>query len=157
MAPAKHVGRYRSEFNMDVFHELRGLQRSRCSNPKRNSHREHWFQNLQSGTRPGLIVLAQGAGSLTFDIDVETLTASGSSNIELELTVQAVVFSVPATDAKLEFLWGSEDKDSSIEATIPLVDILMVEPEVEGSDVYLAVHFDCLGGYRRWPWPSPSR
>ena len=94
----------------------------------------------------GSSFLAQGAGSLTFDIDVDTLTASGSSNIELELTVQAVVFSVPATDAKLEFLWGSEDKDSSIEATIPLVDILMVEPEVEGSDVYLAVRLDSPWG-----------
>ena len=70
------------EFNMDVFHELRGLQR-RCSNPKRNSHREHRFQTFSQELDQGSSFLAQGAGSLTFDIDVETLTASGSSNIEL--------------------------------------------------------------------------
>ena len=103
-------------------------------------------KTFSAETEPGSSFLAQGVGSLNFDIDVETLTASGSSNIELELTVQAVLFSVPASDAKLEFFWGSEDKDSSIEATIPLLDILMVEPEVEGSDVYLAVRLDSPWG-----------
>ena len=38
------------------------VSNSRCSNPKRNSHREHWFQNLQPGTRPGLIVPCTGCG-----------------------------------------------------------------------------------------------
>ena len=51
----------------------------------------------------------------------------------------------PAADAKLEFFWG-EDEDSSLEATIPLMDIFMVEPEVEGSDVYLAVRLDSPWG-----------
>jgi hypothetical protein len=97
-------------------------------------------------TEPGSSFLPQGSGALTFDIEVEELTTSGSSNIELELTAQAVVFSVPGADAKLEFLWGGEDEASSIEATIPLMDILMLEPEVEGSDVYLAVLLDSPWG-----------
>lgn len=103
-------------------------------------------KSFSAETEPGSSFLAQGTGSLRFDIDVESFAASGSSNIEVELTVQAVLFSVPASDAKLEFFWGSESEDSSLEATIPLLDILMVEPEVEGSDVYLAVRLDSPWG-----------
>jgi len=103
-------------------------------------------KSFSAETEPGSSFLAQGTGSLNFDIDIETFSTSGSSNIEIELTVQAVLFSVPAADAKLEFFWGSESEDSKIEATIPLLDILMVEPEVEGSDVYLAVRLDSPWG-----------
>ncbi len=102
-------------------------------------------KSFSAQTDPGSF-LAQGTGSMTFEIEVEAMTTSGSSNIELEMTAQAVVFSVPGADAKLEFLWGSEDDASSLEATIPVMDILMVEPEVEGSDVYLAVRLDSPWG-----------
>lgn len=103
-------------------------------------------KSFSAQTEAGSSILAQGSGSLQFDIDVETLTTSGSSNIELELTVQTLVFSVPGADAKLEFLWGSEDEASSVEATIPLLDMFMVQPEIEGSDVYLAVRLDSPWG-----------
>ena len=103
-------------------------------------------KSFSTETEPGSSFLAQGTGSLSFDIDVESFTTSGSSNIEIELTVQAVLFSVPAAEAKLEFFWGSEDDSSSLEATIPIMDIFMVEPEVEGSDVYLAVRLDSPWG-----------
>ena len=103
-------------------------------------------KSFSTETEPGSSFLAQGTGSLSFDIDVESFTTSGSSNIEIELTVQAVLFSVPAAEAKLEFFWGSEDESSSLEATIPLMDIFMVEPEIEGSDVYLAVRLDSPWG-----------
>ena len=103
-------------------------------------------KTFSAETEAGSSFLPQGSGALTFEIEVEELTTSGSSNIELELTAQTIVFSVPQSDASLEFLWGSEDEDSSLEATIPLMDILMVEPEVEGSDVYLAVRLDSAWG-----------
>lgn len=103
-------------------------------------------KTFSAQTEPGSSFLAQGSGSLTFEIEVEEMSTSGSSNIELELTAQSVLFSVPQSDASLEFLWGSEDEDSSLEATIPLMDILMVEPEIEGSDVYLAVRLDSPWG-----------
>ena len=103
-------------------------------------------KSFSAATEPGSSFLAQGSGSLTFDIEVESFTASGSSNIEIELAAQAVLFSVPAADAKLEFFWGSEDEASSLEATIPLMDIFMMEPEIEGSDVYLAVRLDSPWG-----------
>ena len=103
-------------------------------------------KSFSAQTEAGSSILAQGAGSLVFEIDVESMTTSGSSNIELEFTAQTVVFSVPGADAKLEFLWGSEDDASSLEATIPLLDMFMVEPEVEGSDVYIAVRLDSPWG-----------
>ena len=77
--------------------------------------------------------LAQGSGTMVFDIEVESFSISGSNKVELELEAQGVVFSVPAGDAKLEFLWGSEEDDSSLQATLPLLDIMILEPEVEGS------------------------
>ena len=103
-------------------------------------------KSFSATTEPGSSFLAQGSGSLSFDIEVEAFTTSGSSNIEVELAVQTVLFSVPAADAKLEFFWGSEDEASSLEATVPLMDIYMVEPEIEGSDVYLAVRLDSPWG-----------
>ena len=83
-------------------------------------------KTFSAATEAGSSFLAQGSGTLSFEIEVEEMTTSGSSNIELELTAQTIVFSVPQSDASLEFLWGSEDEDSSLEATIPLMDILMV-------------------------------
>jgi hypothetical protein len=103
-------------------------------------------KSFSAETEPGSSFLPQGSGTLSFDIEVEAMTTSGSSNIELELTAQAVVFSVPGAEAKLEFLWGGEDDASSLEATIPLMDIVMLEPEIEGSDVYLAVLLDSPWG-----------
>jgi hypothetical protein len=102
-------------------------------------------KSFSAQTSPGSF-LAQGSGALAFDIEIDAMTTSGSSNIELELTAQAVVFSVPGADAKLEFLWGGEDEASSLEATIPVMDIMMLEPEIEGSDVYLAVRLDSPWG-----------
>ena len=96
-------------------------------------------KSFSAETEPGSSFLAQGSGSLNLDIDVESFTTSGSSNIEVELTVQTVLFSVPGADAKLEFFWGSESEDSSIEATIPLLDIFMVEPEVAVSYTHLTL------------------
>ena len=76
-------------------------------------------KSFSAATEPGSSFLAQGSGSLTFDIDVESFTTSGSSNIEIELAAQAVLFSVPAADAKLEFFWGSEDAVSYTHLTLP--------------------------------------
>jgi len=103
-------------------------------------------KSFSAETQPGSSFLAQGSGTLTFEIEVDELTTSGSSNIELELTAQAILFSVPGGDAQFELLWGSEDDDSSLEATIPLMDMVLLEPEIEGSDVYVAVRLESPWG-----------
>ena len=87
-------------------------------------------------------VLAQGEGQIQFAIPVEAMSVSASSEIELELSARSVVFSVPGGDAKLEFLWGSEEFASSISAEIPLMELSIDEPLVEGGDVYLSAVID---------------
>ena len=87
-------------------------------------------------------VLAQGEGQIQFAIPVEAMSVSASSEIELELSARSVVFSVPGGDAKLEFLWGSEEFSSSISAEIPMMELSIDEPQVEGGDVYLSAVID---------------
>lgn len=103
-------------------------------------------QTFSDTTDPGSSFLAQGSGTLTFDIDVDATSISDKGAIELTLTARSVVFTLPTGDAKLEFLWGSEDSDSTIEAVIPLFDLTLLEPEVEGSDVYFSVVIDSNWG-----------
>ena len=99
LAPPKHLGGT-VLLNMGVFHQLRGRQRSRCPT-ERHGHGERGFQSFSAETEPGSSSLLKGRAPEA-DIDL-IISTSGSSNIEVELTVQAVLFSVPAADAKLEF------------------------------------------------------
>ena len=105
-------------------------------------------KSYSAQTDPGGSILAQGPGNLEFKINVEAggvLTTS--SSIELEMTAETLLFSLPeGADANLEFFWGSEDDASSIEGTLPLLDMMMPTPEIEGSDVYLAVKLDSPWG-----------
>lgn len=87
-------------------------------------------------------VLAQGEGTIEFAIPIEEMSVSASSEIELELSARSVVFSVPGGDAKLEFLWGSEEFDSSMSANIPLMELSIDEPIIEGGDIYLSAVID---------------
>ncbi|MBT5392260.1 MAG: hypothetical protein HOL22_07980 [Euryarchaeota archaeon] len=103
-------------------------------------------QTFSTSTSPGSSFLAQGTGTLTFDIDVDATSISNNGVIELTLTARSVVFSLPMGDAMLEFMWGSEESDSTIEAEIPLFDLTLLEPEVEGSEVYFSVVIDSNWG-----------
>ena len=103
-------------------------------------------QTYSATTPAGNSFLAQGTGTLTFDIDVEATTISSSSNVVLTLTAQTVVFSLPTGDAKLEFQWGSEDADSHIEGEMPLLSLTLQDPEIEGSEVYFSVVIDSYWG-----------
>ena len=97
-------------------------------------------------TSPGNSFLSQGEGVLTFDIPVDSFIISASNTIEIELAAQAIVFQVPTSDSALEFRWGTEEYDSSLEVTIPLVDIRLIEPEIEGKDVYLPISLESPWG-----------
>ena len=103
-------------------------------------------QTFSDETEPGNSFLAQGTGTLTFDIDIDATSISDNGAIELTLTARTVVFTLPTGDAKLDFLWGSEDSDSTVEAEIPLFDLTLLEPEVEGSEVYFSVVIDSNWG-----------
>ena len=98
-------------------------------------------KSFSAETQPGSF-LSQGEGILEFEIEVESFSLSASNTIEIELTAQAIVFSVPTSDSTLKFLWGTEEFDSSLEATIPLLDIHLIEPEVGGKEVYIPISID---------------
>lgn len=87
-------------------------------------------------------VLAQGEGQVEFSIPVDEMSVSASSEIELELSARSVIFSVPGGDAELEFLWGSDEFPSSVTAEIPLMELSIDEPQIEGSDIYLSAVLD---------------
>ena len=95
-------------------------------------------------TNPSSSFLAQGTGTIDFDIDVEQGVLSNP--IKVELTARTIVFSVPASDAKLELKWGSPDDDAILTATIPLLELKLLDPEIEGSDVYLPLIIDSPWG-----------
>ncbi|MFB1037837.1 MAG: hypothetical protein QMC50_01310, partial [Candidatus Poseidoniaceae archaeon] len=94
-------------------------------------------------TSPGFSFLS-GTGTLDFDIDVEQGILSNP--IKVELTANRVIFNVPDPDAKLELKWGSNDDDAILTATIPLLELKLLDPEIEGSDVYLPLIIDSPWG-----------
>lgn len=79
-----------------------------------------------------------GDGTLTIDVNVDSGTIPSSTEVSVTLSAQTVVFSVPGTEAGLTFKWGGEDDKSSINADLPIVDILIDEPVTEGMDVYIS-------------------
>ena len=99
-------------------------------------------QEFSDSTNLDSSVLAQGEGQIEFSIPVEEMSVSASSEIELELSARSVIFSVPGGDAELEFLWGSDEFPSSVTAEIPLMELSIDEPQVEGSDIYLSAVLD---------------
>jgi hypothetical protein len=103
-------------------------------------------QTYTATTPPGNSFLPQGTGTLDFDIEVDQTTVSSSSNVVLTLTARTVVFNLPTGDARLEFQWGSEESDSILEGEMPLVSLTLLEPEVEGSEVYFSVVIDSYWG-----------
>ena len=86
--------------------------------------------------------VAQGTGTISIDVPVEEVSVSGTSEISVTVSARTIVFSVPASGAKVEFLWGSEDHASMVRAELPLVDLTLDEPVVEGDLVYFAVRIE---------------
>lgn len=101
----------------------------------------------EASTNTSTSFLARGTGTLDFDIPVEQGVLSHP--IKLELTARTVVFSIPAPDAQLDIKWGSVDDDATLRATIPLLELKLLDPEVEGSDVYIPLIIDS-------PWSTET-
>ena len=53
--------------------------------------------------------IPQGSGTLSIDIPIEQVPVSGTSEISVSVNARAIVFTVPASGAKVEFFWGSEE------------------------------------------------
>lgn len=83
--------------------------------------------------------LTTGSGTLSIDVEVDSGSVPSASKVKVTLSAQTIVFTVPGSDAVLEFFWGSNDHESSITADIPIVDLIVDEPVTEGMDVYVSV------------------
>lgn len=90
-------------------------------------------------TDAGNSFLPAGSSVLSISVPVDSGSISGSSSITVTLSAQTVVFSVPSGDAGLYFRWGTTDDDSTITANIPLVDLTIEEPVVEGLDTHVSL------------------
>ena len=86
--------------------------------------------------------VAQGPGTITIDVPVEEVQVSGTSEISVSVSARTVVFSVPSGGPKVEFFWGSEDHPSALTAELPIVDLTLDEPVVEGDLVYFGVRIE---------------
>lgn len=94
----------------------------------------------------GSSFVPSGVGTLTIDIPVESVTVSGTSEVSLTLNARTIVFSVPSSGASIEFLWGSEAEDSKVSANLPLLDLTLDEPVVEGDLVYFGLRIESAFG-----------
>ena len=99
------------------------------------------YLNGDDGQGQGIFVPA-GPGTITIDIPVESVTVSGTSEVSLTLNARNIVFSVPNSGASVEFFWGSEAEDSKVSANLPLLDLSLEEPVVEGDLVYFGLRID---------------
>ena len=88
------------------------------------------------------LFVPQGSGTLSIDIPIEQVPVSGTSEISVSVSARNFVFTVPASGAKVEFFWGSEEHDSKLTAELPLVDLTLDQPEVEGDLVYFAARIE---------------
>ena len=93
------------------------------------------------GTAESLFV-PQGSGTLSIDVPVEQVPVSGTSEISVSVSARNFVFTVPASGAKVEFFWGSEEHDSKLTAELPIIDLTLDQPEVEGDLVYFAARIE---------------
>ncbi len=88
------------------------------------------------------LFVPQGSGTLSIDIPVEEVSVSGTSEISVSVSARNFVFTVPASGAKVEFFWGSEEHDSKLTAELPIIDLTLDQPEVEGDLVYFAARIE---------------
>jgi len=91
---------------------------------------------------PGNTYLPAGSSTiLEIPVNVDAGNMGGTDTVSVSLRVQTLVFSLPGTDAGIEFIWGTEDDHGFISVELPLLDINMAPPIVEGRSVFLQMQF----------------
>ena len=94
--------------------------------------------NQFTGQTPaGDIYAPSGSGTLTTSIQVDASTLFSSDTVSVELVMSTLVFVVPSSDARIDFLWGDEEHESKLEGNLPLMDIDISEPIVDGRTLHI--------------------
>ena len=99
-------------------------------------------RTYQGYSGPGNTYLPAGDSNLLeVSINIDEANMGGTDSVKISLSVQTLVFSLPGTDANVEFIWGTEDNRGHIGVELPLVDMNMGKPIVDGRSVFLQVKF----------------
>ena len=80
----------------------------------------------------------------TFCISVEMDEISVSQGEKITVTLfnnGGIIWTNPDDDSKALILWGDSDSNSGLNLNSPLLDIEMMEPNVDGNQVYFPVRF----------------
>ena len=88
-------------------------------------------------TSAGDTYVPGGSGTLTTSIQVDAGTLVSSDTVSVELVMSSLVFVVPGSDARVDFLWGDEEHESKLEANLPLMDIDISEPIIDGRTLHI--------------------
>ena len=92
-----------------------------------------------TGSIPTLLMPAADAQWMSIDIPVDSGVLASSDTISARLEVRKVSFDTPTGDSRIEFIWGDQDDDASLRVTLPLLDLDMLDPIVEGRSVHFPV------------------
>ncbi len=94
--------------------------------------------NSYSGQTPAQdAYIPSGSGTLDIDIEVDSGSLVSSDEVSVELILSSMVFVVPTTGASIEFLWGDTEYDSRLNGNLPLLDIDLQAPLVDGRTLHL--------------------
>ncbi len=94
--------------------------------------------NTYSGQTPaGEMYIPNGAGTLDVEVEVDSSSLVSSDTVSVELILSTMVFVVPSGGASIEFQWGDEDHSSSLIGDLPLLDIDLQTPLVDGRTLHI--------------------
>ncbi len=86
-------------------------------------------------------------GTFTIDISVDEMSVSRGDTITVTAFMNGgVMWSNPDDDSKVLIMWGDADSNSGLYLNAPLLEIEMMEPNVDGNQVYFPVRFNSAFG-----------
>ena len=85
------------------------------------------------------LYLPEGSGTIDIDIPVSQGSISSNEQVSVTFFVQSLIFAVPGNEASTEFIWGTNDFRGHISANLQILSIDMLDPIVEGHNVYFPV------------------
>lgn len=86
-------------------------------------------------------------GTFGVNVEVDEISVSRGEIITVTLFNNGgVIWTNPDDDSKALIMWGGADSNSGLFLNAPLVDIEMMEPNVDGTEVYFPVRFHSAFG-----------
>ena len=81
-------------------------------------------------------------GTFCISVEIDEISVSQGEKITVTLFNNGgIIWTNPDDDSKALILWGDSDSNSGLNLNSPLLDIEMMEPNVDGNQVYFPVRF----------------